>query len=995
MTAPTEKTQAECFIKSGIAAVLCAALLVSAAGVSVFAEETQTGSGAGHSLLDNYPLYQNSDYVENDSVYYVDYLQQGRAEGKQDATASPVKIDLAAGTDQNGKALPTDAAGLSWDTPDLSSVTFAFAVPQDGYYNFEAVYTAIDGGTDSPRRSMEVDGKQLFQEMINVEFSRIWKDDGEPWVNSLGDEVRPKQVEVFDQQTIRLHDSLGRDAEPMRFYLTTGTHTVTFHYILESFLLSSLTVCAPEKILTYQEVASSYQAAGYQNASGSDLYIRAERPAAKSDCSLRLGTDSDPKTEPAITQNTVLNVIGGSYWNEGGQSLTWNLDIEQAGLYQLNLRAYQKYNDGLSSYRTILVDGKVPFEEFLCYEFPYQGWQTVTPSDANGNPYLLYFAAGRHTLTLSVVTMPYARILSSLQSTLSVLSDIIQSVIMITGIDPDVNFDYELDKKIPGLMDQLQTVSDGLGEQVNILSGLSEKASSSINSLKEIQDRIDKMIAKPFDVAKNLNTMIDDQTTLSNWINGFNNLPLMLDYITVTDPSQKAANPQSNFFQRFWFSLRDFMLSFVRDYDSIVGTTTDENGNVTQQATVLDVWVSRGKEWAEILKQITDEEFTQQTGIYINYNMLPSGQLGATGIMMLAKASGTEPDIVLGTDTSTPTEYGMRGVSADLSQFSDYPEVASRFCTGSTTPYEFKGAVYALPETIDFSIMYYRADILSSLNIPVPNTWQELYSLVLPELKRNGMDFWYEGGLNLLLFQQGGDLYSEDGLTSGLGTRQAYEAFKQFCDLYNVYEVPKAANFYNRFRSGQMPIGISSFNTYLLLTSAAPELEGKWSATVIPATERTDEKGNTVYDRSNVIAGTSSMIFESTEHLNECWQFLKWYTSTETQTRYATDIVSYIGPEAKWFSANTQSFDGLSWDNSLKTAVQAQRVWCKGVRNVIGGYITARHETNAYTRSVVGTTNYRESIEKAADDINRELQLKNEEFELRAQKEAAKQKGSE
>lgn len=171
----------------------------------------------------------------------------------------------------------------------------------------------------------------------------------------------------------------------------------------------------------------------------------------------------------------MLNVIGGSYWNEGGQSLTWNLDIEQAGLYQRIFGPIRNIMTACQLSYRFLVDGKVPFEEFLCYEFPYQGWQTVTPSDANGNPYLLYFAAGRHTLTLSVVTMPYARILSSLQSTLSVLSDIIQERHYITGIDPDVNFDYELDKKIPGLMDQLQTVSDGLGEQVNILSGLSEK----------------------------------------------------------------------------------------------------------------------------------------------------------------------------------------------------------------------------------------------------------------------------------------------------------------------------------------------------------------------------------------------------------------------------------------------------------------------------------------------------------------------------------------
>ena len=40
--------------------------------------------------------------------------------------------------------------------------------------------------------------------------------------------------------------------------------------------------------------------------------------------------------------------------------------------------------------------------------------------------------------------------------------------------------------------------------------------------------------------------------------------------------------------------------------------------------------------------------------------------------------------------------------------------------------------------------------------------------------------------------------------------------------------------------------------------------------------------------------------------------------------------------------------------------------------------------------TVVNNMNYRESLERAVDDINRELTVKNEEFELRAQKEAEK-----
>ena len=483
---------------------------------------------------------------------------------------------------------------------------------------------------------------------------------------------------------------------------------------------------------------------------------------------------------------------------------------------------------------------------------------------------------------------------------------------------------------------------------------------------------------------------------MSNWINGFNNLPLMIDYMVVSSPENEFENYNSNFFQKTWFSIRNFLVSFTRDYDVIVGTgsaSEEEEGEQTDtsEPVLLKAWVSRGKEWAEILKQLSDEEFSANNNIYIDYNMLPAGQLGTTGIMLLAVASGTEPDLVIGSDQSVPTEYGMRGQVLDLSQFSDYDEVASALLPGAITPYKFKDAVYALPETIDFSILYYRTDIMASLNLQVPDTWEELYSLILPELKRNGMDFWYDssaaaGGLNTLLFQQGGSLYINDDTQSGIGTNLGYEAFKQFCDLYTVYKVPVSANFYNRFRAGQMPIGVSSFQLYLQLTSAAPELEGKWAATVLPATEREDG----TKDRSCVVNTTSCMIFKSTEHPNEAWEYLKWYTSADTQIRYANDIVAYIGPEARWFSSNMEAFDTLSWDKTLKAAVKEQRDYCKGVPNVIGGYITARHQENARVRSVVNGMNYRESLERAVDDINRELTVKNEEFVLRAEKEAEK-----
>ena len=240
------------------------------------------------------------------------------------------------------------------------------------------------------------------------------------------------------------------------------------------------------------------------------------------------------------------------------------------------------------------------------------------------------------------------------------------------------------------------------------------------------------------------------------------------------------------------------------------------------------------------------------------------------------------------------------------------------------------------------------------------------------------MDFWYEGSLYTFLFQNGGEIYSEDGLSSTLDSAEGIDAFKQFTDLYLIYQVPQAANFYNRFRAGQIPLGISSFTTYLSLVAAAPELDGKWQVYPIPGTVKEDG----AVDRSTMLTLTSSMIFSDTEFLDASWEFVKWYSSADVQLRYANDLVASIGSSAKWFSANLEAFDKLSLDTQLRTVVKTQRQWLKGVPNVKGGYISARHIENARVRTVIQGMNYRQSIEKAADDITAELILKAKEIEL-------------
>ena len=69
----------------------------------------------------------------------------------------------------------------------------------------------------------------------------------------------------------------------------------------------------------------------------------------------------------------------------------------------------------------------------------------------------------------------------------------------------------------------------------------------------------------------------------------------------------------SNFFQRMAVTGENFLASFTKDYDS-VGLIVDDAGENTE-TTVLNVWIARGTEWGEILKELADEDFTPKPAL--------------------------------------------------------------------------------------------------------------------------------------------------------------------------------------------------------------------------------------------------------------------------------------------------------------------------------------------------------------------------------------------
>jgi len=257
--------------------------------------------------------------------------------------------------------------------------------------------------------------------------------------------------------------------------------------------------------------------------------------------------------------------------------------------------------------------------------------------------------------------------------------------------------------------------------------------------------------------------------------------------------------------------------SFTRDY-ALTGTA--ESGEQ------LRLWVNWGRDQATALNALIQDSFTPKTGISVQVELVNTSLVN--GIL-----SGNYPDMALMMTRSEPVNLGMRG-ALDDSKFPDYEDVLERFQAGADVPYWYNGHLYALPDTQNFYILFYRKDVLDSLGLEVPSTWDEFLQTATI-IQRNNMEVYVPytqitttttvnsgiGSLNLfptMMGQRGLSLYNEEQTATALNTPQAQQTFEDWTSFYLEYEYLKEADFYNRFRVGTMPLGIAAYSYTLRCT---------------------------------------------------------------------------------------------------------------------------------------------------------------------------------
>lgn len=878
-----------------------------------------------------------------------------------------------------------------------SLVTWEVEVPESGYYNLYIEYLLPESRGVAAERVVYINGEIPFEDARNVSFSRIWTDGGEVKVDNQGNEIRPTQAEVFDWQSAYFRDDMGYITEPYRFYLEKGTNSISLEGENEPMLLRKMVVSAVQNLDTYEEyLAKQPQSNASEGARNYSQTVQGETSTLRSESSLYAKYDrSSPTTQPNSVTTTVLNYVGGEAWRSPGQWIEWNFEVPEDGYYNIMIKGRQNYARGSVSNRTVYIDGEILFEELKEVSFSYSNdWENVELADEEGNPYNIYLTEGSHTIRMEAALGGLGTILEELEDSTYRLNQIYRKILVYTGANPDKYRDYKINLNYPEIMQAMDLESKRLYKIVDDMVAYSGQKADQIATAQTVAQQLERFCEKPNKITLEFTTFKDNITALGTASLNMSQTNLDIDYIVVSGTDTRPAKDKAGAFAKLWHEIKSFVASFTVDYNS-VGDVYDDKGSDE----VVKVWVLTGRDQGTILKAMVDDTFTPESGVKVNVEIVDPGAL------LNAVLAGRGPNVVLSVGADQPVNYALRGAAEDITQFADYEDVLSHYTRSSYEQYALDGSIYALPETQTFNVMFYRKDVLEELGLEPPQTWQELVEM-LPTIQGNNLSVGIPSAagssgsaaattavasntpdLSLyftLMFQNGGDLYNEAGTKTTVDNEAGIKAFDDYVRYFNDYGLPTVYDFVSRFRSGEMPIGISAYSTYNTLIVSAPEIRGLWDFTLIPGTERTDENGNTYIDRSDFITGSATMMISTdNETLKQnSWEFMKWWAQPDTQVRFGREIEALLGSSARYATANKDAFEQLSWSADDIAILSEQWNQTVGIREVPGGYYTGRHITNAIRKVINDKDDTRETIIDYSITINDEITKKRNEFGL-------------
>ena len=947
------------------------------------------------------------------------------------------EYEVLSGTDNDGN--PVDFVRIPAPEGTDNRITWKFNVAKEGRYVIAINYRQLEGGkTNSIERIFYLNGTVPFSEARSIVLTKVWKYDYKTdstgkveivdghetfYQDNNGNDVRPSVSQDAKWVNYVISDANGYYTTPFEFHFVKGENTISLDSTREGVEISSIEIYPYEGEISYEEYKKLYD---YKRGNAK-ITIEAENPTNVSSVTMyplydRTSAITSGLTGEQSAKVQKYNVMGGTQWQTVGEWASYVIEVPEGGegYYGIALRYKQDLLNGMFVSRKIYIDGKVPYAEAARCTFNYDTkWSTAYVSNLGGESLEFYLTPGKHEIKIEATLGDMGPYIQQVKESLTKINNCYLEILKLTGSNPDENRSYGFARVMPEVLDtfiiesrNIRKVYDYLvSEEAGGLKG--EKAST----LEQLYLLLYKMGMDESQIAGNLETLKSQIGSLGTWINSASTSPLEVDIIYIQNVGEELPKGEANFFKALWYEIQLFFYSFVTDYSGMAGVAGEE---AVTTGRPVEVWVATGRDQAQIIRNLIDSDFSQIKRVDTNGDGVLDAGYGANlklisgGTLLPSVLAGAGPDVSLMETSNSTIDFALRNAVIPLNDFIDKDkangeDVLSWFPEEAMIPVTLydcsqnaqrEETYYGLPDSLTFSMLFYRKDILAQLGYDNPTeqlkTWDDLLAMI-PVLQYNNMEVGIQNDIYTFIYQSGADAYSNNGMTINFDDPVVLNAFTTLCNMYTQYSLSYQFDFANRFRTGEMPIGISAYTSCNQLSVFASELSGLWTFMPLPGFLEYDENGKQIFNEDGtpsinnsaiatvtatiMLKGSDSLsIAEENERQARAWEFMKWYAGADFQEAFANEMVSIVGLAARPATANIEALAELPWTNEEYTNIRAQFDSLEAVPNYPGSYYLARYVSFAFLEAYNEGTDPADALLSYVTTINKEITRRRIEF---------------
>ncbi len=883
--------------------------------------------------------------------------------------------------------------------PSSGITSWKIDVPSDAYYAIRITYFPLTEHNGKEvttyttiERTLYIDGRIPFSEAAYFYFPRNWEyeecelDENGNYIfptDASGNDVRPIRYEKPVWQTYYLRDWLGYTMQPFQFYFSEGSHTISFEASREPIVISNIELYRYEEEPTYEEFLAQKKAEGVEiikELGENIIKIQAECPYLVSNaCLYPINDRTSSLTEPQDPQKIKFNIVNSTTVN---QWMQYKVTVPKEGLYTIAIRFRQNDLIGMFTSRRILINGELQFKEASTCRFKYNsGWQSAVANNGTQN-FTFYLKEGENTVTFETVLGDMTDYVYRVEQLIDSLNIAYKQMLQLTGPTPDSYRDYGFNRLVPGAVQRIRDAAVELYDIADELEEITGELGDQVATLNTIAILFESMGEDEYEIAPNFVTFKNYIIALSNWLYASLNQPLKMDYFTIQGTDDDLPKAKSGFFEAIFFEVKAFIGSFYMDY-----TTVDFKSEVEfSEDNTVEQWITSalGRDDALIKRNLVDTYFTPQSGITVKMKVITTG-------LTEAILAGIGPDVATMSSVDTIT-WGLRSAVEPLDDMDGFDEVMTWVDEAAVAPLQMVDAkgqfhTYGMPQTLDFYMMFYRADVLEEVGVEVPKTWKDLKD-ILPALQTADLEIGMPGkvvgtvealeGLKLFLYQMGGELYEDGGYRIALDQNVALDAFEEFSNMFSQYKCPVIYDI-TRFRTGEIPIffgyATSTYNTLMTYY----DIRGLWKMAPVLGVE--NEEGE--IDCTSPVAVNALVIPRGAQNPKATWEYIKWTISPENQQRLVKETLAVSpNPTTKYNSPTKDALLGQAWIEEEYEAIKTQTDNLIGIREYPGNYIVPTYVNSAFLQAYTYSSDASDELLDRILYINKEISRKRDDFKM-------------